>query len=158
MTRTLAILMLLCSSALAEPRVALVDTRQFFDKGGIAAWVAARAKLDAEEPKFKVVESPDGGKANAHTDIENPEIRKLYTDMDRDAARNKAWSAHESEVLDPIETDVMRALEKYAAVHGIGLVLDRKQLDDAVLVVAAGVDITDAFVKDYNTKAKAPKK
>jgi hypothetical protein len=159
MTRALVILMLLCSPSFAEPaRVAIVDTRQLFDKGGIAAWFAARAKLDAEEPTFKVVESPDGQKANAHADISDPQMRKLFTEMDRDSARSKAWGAHESEVLDPIEADVMRAIEKYAAAHGIGILLDRGKLDDALLVVAAGVDITNAFIKDYNAKAKAPKK
>jgi Skp family chaperone for outer membrane proteins len=143
------------SSALAEPgRVALVDTGRLFHKAGIAKWAAARAKLDAEQPTFVVVESPDGKKPNPHTDIRDPTWRKTFIDLDRDAMRRDAWHAHEREVLDPIKADVMRALDAYTQSHGIAIVLDRDKLEDAVLVVAAGADITDAFIKDYNAKAK----
>src|SRR5882672_10710398 len=100
MMRALVLLgLLISSSALADSgRVALVDTGRLYDKGGIAKWVAARAKLDAEEPKFVVVESPDGTKPDPHTDVD-PTYRKMFTDLDRDATRNKAWAAHEAEVL-----------------------------------------------------------
>jgi hypothetical protein len=67
-----------------------------------------------------------------------------------------SWSAlaREREVLDPIEADVMRALDAYTQSHGIAILLDRDKLEDAVLVVAAGADITDAFIKDYDAKAR----
>jgi Skp family chaperone for outer membrane proteins len=156
MMRALIVLgLFVSSSALAEPgRVALVDTGRLFHQAGIAKWAAARAKLDAEEPKFVVVESPDGKKPNPHADIADPATRKVFTDLDRDALRSEAWHAHEHEVLDPIEADVMRALEAYTQSHGIAILLDRGKLDDAVLVVAAGADITGAFIKDYDAKAR----
>lgn len=156
MMRALVVLgLFVSSSALAEPgRVALVDTGRLFDKAGLAKWAAARAKLDAEEPKFVVVESPNGKKLNPHADISDPTMRKTFTDLDWDAARRDAWLAHEREVLDPIEADVMRALDAYTQSHGIAILLDRGKLDDAVLVVAVGADITDAFIKDYNAKVK----
>ncbi len=156
MTRVLAVAVLLvtAASASADPnRVALVDTDRMFDKAGVAVWAAARAKLDAEEPKFVVVESSSGQNVNAHTDISDPKMRKIFTDMDRDAERNKAWEAHVREVLDPIENDVLRALDAYARAHGIGIVLDRGKIGDAILVAAPGADITDAFIKDYNAAA-----
>lgn len=150
-----ALVIAVASPAAADGRVALVDTSRLFASSGIGAWVAARAKLDAEEPHFKVVESPDGQKPDPHNDISDPHFRKVLTDLERDSARGKAWNAHESEVLDPIEADVMRALDKYAQAHGIAIVLDRAKLADAVLVVAPGADITDAFIKDYNGKKAA---
>lgn len=156
MMRALVVLgLLVSSSALAEPsRVALVDLGRLFDKAGIAKWSAARAKLDAEESKFVVVESPDGKAPDPHADISDPKMRKLFTDLERDGARRGAWSAHEREVLDPIESDVMRALDAYTQSHGIALLLARDRIADAVLVVAEGVDITDAFIKDYNAKSR----
>jgi Skp family chaperone for outer membrane proteins len=143
------------STARAEPaRVALVETGRLFDKAGIAKWAAARARLDAEQSKFVVVESPDGKKPDPHADISDPQFRKLFTDMDRDSARSKAWTAHEAEVLDPIEADVTAALEAYVQSHGIAVLLDRSELGRAVLVAAPGADITDAFIKDYNARGK----
>jgi hypothetical protein len=52
--------------------------------------------------------------------------------------------------------DVEIALARFARDRGIGIVLDRGKLDAALLVVAAGVDVTDVFIKDYNTRG-APK-
>ena len=43
-------------------RIGLVSSERLYASGGIARWVAARAQLDADKPKFKVVESPDGKK------------------------------------------------------------------------------------------------
>jgi Skp family chaperone for outer membrane proteins len=61
-------------------------------------------------------------------------------------------------VLDPIRAAVSRGLEQFAKRHGIDLVLDRSQLGEAVLIAAPGVDITDAFIKDYNTNASPTRK
>jgi hypothetical protein len=80
-------------------------------------------------------------------------------DARRTRQEDEVWSRHEHEVLEPIEIDVMQALERYAQVHAIDLVLDRHQLGDQLLVVAASADITTAFIKAYNAKpAPRPKR
>jgi len=156
MMRALVVLgLFISSSALAQSgRVALVDTGRLFHKTGIANWATARARLDAEERTFVVVESPDGKNADPHADVSDPTMRTRLTDLDRDLMRIKAWSAHEREVLEPIRADVMHALDTYAQGHDIAIVLDRDKLGEAVLVVIADADITDAFIKDYNAKTK----
>ena len=158
----LAIAALACTAAVAHAdgttRVAVVDTSRLFDDGGIARWSAARAKLDAERAKFVLVESPDGkspegSPAGCRPPIAYDDIKKLCKEL-AEAARKRqeadVWSRHEQEVLDPIEADVMRALERYARAHSIDLVLNRHELPELFLVVAAGADITSAFIKDYN--------
>ncbi len=159
MARRLSVLLLLAATLHAgaletaradaggTSRVALVDTSTLWSAGGIAAYAAARARLDAEEKKFQVVELPPGSKPPEKSPY------PIIDQLNRDHVRWEAWSAHEAQVLDPIRADVLRALDRYARARGIGLVLDRAQIGDAVLIALPGVDITDAFVKDYNAAA-----
>jgi hypothetical protein len=169
MARRLSVLLLLAvifhagasttasADASGASRVALIDTSTLWSEGGIATYAAANAKLDAEEPNFKVVELPPGAQLPKKTGFES------IDEMNRGNVRWEAWMAHKAKVLDPIKADVMRALERYMRARGIGLVLDRLQIQDAVFIALPGVDITDAFIKDYNattakTLPKAPPK
>jgi hypothetical protein len=157
----------------AEPmgtsRVALIDTARMWAAGGITRWATARAKLDDEKPHFVVAEAPAGTVTTprfTRPDLSglSPETRerlqKNWDKIDREmitaSVTDAAWAAHEAEVLDPITADVERALTRYVAAHGIGLLIDRSGIEDNIAFVAAGVDITDAFVKDYNGRATSP--
>jgi hypothetical protein len=170
-----ACLLSIAAPARAEPpgtgRVAVIDSSKLWEEGGIARWLVAKAKLDAERASFAVVEVPpgksldDGGPAPGYFELpgESKEERKkrreesarLQREMQAKALERDAWHAHEREVLEPIEEDVQRALERFARARGIGLVLERAELEYNLVVVAAGVDITDAFIKDYNSKTPA---
>ena len=87
-------------------------------------------------------------------------LKRELDDLDRkaqqDAANDAGWHAHETEVLDPIVADIYRQLDHFIAAHHIELLLDRHTLEDGVVFAAAGVDITDAFVKEYNSHTAAP--
>ena len=153
------VLLAIASPAAADGgRVALVDMKRLYAPFGIGAWVAASAKLDAEEPNFKVVESPDGTTVTPESDEHPFGAPKSDRDWQREHLRWQAWNTHWHAVIDPIEADVMRALDAYAKAHGITLLLDRAKLGDAVVVIADGADITDAFIKEYNARAKAATK
>jgi Skp family chaperone for outer membrane proteins len=142
--------------------VAVIDSARFYAPGGIARWLAAQSQLDVERKKFVVVESPDGKtmEKEAFEVCKNPpseEFKKICREMNeatRQHQEDEAWSKHEREVLEPIEADVQRALERYARAHSIDLVLDRHIIPEAFVVVAASADITAAFVKDYNATSK----
>ena len=151
-------------SADGASNVALIDTTRLYAPNGIAEWRAARARLDAERTTFVAVESPDGQRQrlpvpDLKIDPASKErLRKRFEEIERDAEQQRAWSLREAEVLDPIRASVTRALELYARTHGIGLLLDRSELGKAVLVIAPGADITDAFIKSYDAGPSVPAK
>lgn len=141
----------------APSKLAVIDTDRLWAAGGVAVWLAARAQLDAERTSYAPAENPG---ATPPPRIPTPDLglpdgmkrdleRKL-AELERNAARNSVWTAHEHEVLDPIVAEAYRGLERYARAHGLGLVLDRAKLGDAMLVVAPDMDITDRFIRDYN--------
>lgn len=152
------------SSARAQgtTRVAVIDGDKLWATGGIARWVAARAKLDAERPKFKIVESPDGKPVTDPTpdvcrSANSGRLKELCDEMRRSSQKQRedqAWDEHELQLLGPIETDVRQALEQFARSRGIGLVLDRQHLGDGIVVAIGGADITAEFIKHYNAKPK----
>lgn len=154
------------SSAWADrgPSVALIDTTRLYAPNGIAAWVEARARLDVERKTFVAVEAPDGQPLRLPVpDLDlgpaaQEKLRKEFARIEHESDRRRAWEQREAEVLDPIRTAVARALERYARTHGIELVLDRSQIASAVLVIGPTVDITDAFIRNFNASQSGPAK
>jgi len=57
-----------------------------------------------------------------------------------------------TEVVGPVSNDIGNALVQYAGQNGITLVLDISKLLPAVLSVNPAMDITRAFIADYNSK------
>jgi len=159
--RTNALLVLL-ALALCSPtaradgttRVAVIDTTRVFGPSGISTWTQARARLDAEKATFVVVESPDGRSEPKYLERSNlpPETKKRLVEVYREGARMRGWTAHVEDVLGPIRAAALADLATFASARKIDLVIDRAELPAAVLVAGPGVDITDAFIKDYNAR------
>lgn len=163
----LVITLAFSSTAAADgaSNVALIDTTRLYAPNGIAAWSAARARLDAERKTFVAVEVPDGEPERLPVpDLHvspavKKRLRKALDKIERESEQRRAWSQREAEVLDPIRAAVDRALERYAKTRGIELLLDRSKIAEAVLVIGPTVDITDAFIKNYNAgQAEPPKR
>ena len=154
----LAVPLLLLASSLAhaEPKVALIEKGRFQEPGGIARVLAARDQLDKEKKSFRFVESPDG-KPLTTDEWCKPPIedykRKLCDEMKKtalDSRADEAWQMRKAEVLGPIEADVDSAIIVYAKGRGIELLLEK--YETGVVYMAPSVDITAAFIKDYNAK------
>ena len=158
------VLLMMASVAHAGPtRVAVIDAEKLYEPGGISKWLAARAKLDAERPKFKVVEKPADSKpptipvpdwCNKPTKDWEKKACADLREVQRKSIEGDEWTKHEREVLGPIETDVDKELQRYAVATGIDILLDRSEMGEAVLFVSASANITDAFIKSYNAKKK----
>ena len=137
-------------------RVALIDTKRLFAENGIAAWVDARAKLDAEAKNVveawdgKTVKPPPPPSGNESID----RSRQALRDMEERRRRKK----REDEMLEPIREEVWRALEPFAKARGIDLVLDRSTIAHAIWYAGPALDITDAVIKDYNARTAKPRK
>ena len=57
-----------------------------------------------------------------------------------------------SEVVGPVSNDIGNALIQYAAQNGLTMILDISKLLPAVLTVNPAMDVTQAFIADYNSK------
>ena len=56
------------------------------------------------------------------------------------------------EVVGPVSTDIGRALDQYASRNGLTMILDISKLLPAVLTMNPAMDITNAFIADYNSR------
>jgi len=57
-----------------------------------------------------------------------------------------------SEVVGPVSNDIGNALIQYAAQNGLTMILDISKMLPAVLSVNPAMDVTQAFIADYNSK------
>jgi len=147
--------------AVASPgRVAVVDLEKLWEAGGIHRWLVARQRLDGERAKFKVAEKPASVKPSyVPAECSKPpkylvDLCRQWQEKQREGIVNDTWTEHERSVLDPIEADVQKELERYATATGIDILLDRGALGENLVFVGRGADITAAFVKRYNASHK----
>jgi Skp family chaperone for outer membrane proteins len=59
------------------------------------------------------------------------------------------------EEVTPISNDIGKALDQFATSRGITMILDISKLAPAVLTVNPAMDVTAAFIADFNTKNPA---
>ena len=65
-----------------------------------------------------------------------------------------AYQKRRNEVFNPLQDDISKALDVYARARGITLILDGSMMP--LVYAADGLDITRAFMADYNSKNPAP--
>ena len=65
-----------------------------------------------------------------------------------------AYQKRREEIFAPLQDEVARYLDTYAKAHGITLVIDGSQVE-GILFAADSIDITRAFISDYNLKNPA---
>lgn len=149
-------LLVISSVAHAEPKVALIERAKFEEPGGIARILAAHEQLEREKKAFRFVESPDGKPIDTIGICKPPVadyMKKSCDDLAKSALADRAaeaWKVREAEVLGPIEATIEKAIAGYARSRGIELILDG--YETGVVYMAPGVDITAAFIKDFNAK------
>lgn len=150
--------------------IALIDTQVFSDeKVGITRYVQAMKALELEfmgrvhgygdlywhiaELTKEIAKLKEGDAA-----INKQVIQSKQEDLDRfqrdlnnlrkedDALFTKRYS----EVVSPTAADINAALDRYAVQHGIMLILDKSKLNSTILISNPAVDITQAFITEYN--------
>jgi len=80
------------------------------------------------------------------------QMKKDYQRKGEDAQAN--YQRRKSEIFGPLQDDVGKALDAFAKARGITLVIDGSQVE-GVIYAAAEIDITRAFISDYNSKNPA---
>ena len=158
------------SAQLGEAKIALIDTGTFADeKQGIARMVAAVKRVEAQ---FQTVRTELQG-MRANLERLTKEINDTKGVADQAALARKAEQAEtlEKEIkrkgedaqgnyqkamrdaLQPVQTDILKALEAYAKGRGITVIIDAAQVP--ILYATPNMDITAAFIADYNQRNPA---
>ena len=107
-------------------KIALIDSDVFADeKRGITRYVAAMKSLERE---FK-------GKS---TEVDKATFQKRY-----------------EETINPIASDISKALDQFAVQRNITLTLNISKLQPAILTIDPATDVTESFIADYNSKHPA---
>src|SRR5262249_36947328 len=74
------------------------------------------------------------------------EIQRLQEDGQRMADKLNR------ELTGPVLTHIGNAIQAYAKQRGFDMVIDVSKFQGAIVILNQAVDITDAFILDYNTK------
>lgn len=159
--------------AIAEGRFAIVDTDAFTDqKQGIHRLVAAFQTVEREfkprRDELQQLQTRYEALAKQISDTQKVADQKalasladqadtLKTDIEqRQAAGQKALDKRVKELTEPIYQDIGSALQAFARGRGISVVFDISKMQGVVMLVnPAGIDITDAFIADYNQRNPA---
>ncbi len=166
------------AAAIAEGKFAIIDTDAFNDQqNGIKRLVAAfqtverefkprrdeiqglRTRYDAlvkeiNETKAVADQKALATKADQATQLET-EIKRKQEDG------QKALDRRVQELTGPVYQVIGNALQAFARARGLTVIFDVSKMQGVVMVVNDSVDITGAFIADYNqrnpsTAAAAP--
>jgi Skp family chaperone for outer membrane proteins len=79
------------------------------------------------------------------------QLKKDYQRKGEDA--QALYNKRKGEIFQPLNDDIGKALEIYAKAHNINVIIDGSQVP--VVYAADAIDITRAFIQDFNTKNPA---
>lgn len=80
------------------------------------------------------------------------QLKKDYQRRGEDG--QAAYQRRRQEIFAPLQEDVGKALDAYAKARGITLVMDASQIE-GILFASDTIDITRAFIAEYNSKNPA---
>lgn len=152
---------------LGPTKVAVIDTRAFTSsKVGITRLVKAFTTLENEfkpqrdeltslkakyDQLVKEINNPPAGADRKALATKADQAQSLQTELKRKQEDARiAYEKRAETLLGPINTAVFTALEAYAKQQKIDVVLDSAKLAGVMLVTNNAIDITEAFIKDYN--------
>jgi outer membrane protein len=158
------------SAAIPESKLALVYSEAFFDaKTGISRFAAVAGTLNREfQPRKTELQTLQTKIETLADDIQktasvaDPKTLQTKQDqldqMKKDFQRKGedaqvAYDRRKKEVFEPLQIDIGKALEVYAKAHNINVIIDGSAVP--LVYAADALDITRAFINDYNSKNPA---
>ena len=156
----------------AEGKFAIIDTEAFGDqKEGIKRLVAAFQTVEREfKPRrdeiqtlrtrydalVKEVNDTRAVAAPAALQAKADQAEALKVEIERKQQDGqKALDKRVQELTGPVYQDIGNALQAFAKARGLSVVFDVSKMQGVVMVVDGGIDITGAFIADYNTRNPA---
>ncbi|PYS46123.1 MAG: hypothetical protein DMF68_20130 [Acidobacteria bacterium] len=158
-----------------DTKIAFIDTSAFDDeKEGIVRYVNAMKTLEREfkprqdelqgmQTRIKAI-ADDITKLNSGSSVVDPKTIQAKNDEGERLQRDLKYKQEQAqadyqkrsqEVLGPISQDIGNALNQFATAHGITMILDISKLAPAILTLNQNMDVTKAFITEYNSSHPA---
>lgn len=154
-----------------DTKIAFIDTGAFGEeKGGITRYVAAVKALEREfkprqddlnamQTRIKAI-ADEIGKLSGSSVVDPKTIAAKQEEgerLNRDLKYKKEqadadFAKRYQEAVGPISQDIGKALDQFATQRGITMILDISKLAPAILTVNPAMDVTTAFIAEYNGK------
>jgi outer membrane protein len=153
-------------------KMAVIYTDVFLDqKNGIAKFNSVVTKLNGEFQKTKdeltqmqtraqaletevnkLREAPEGAPINQQAlQAKIDQLEQLKKDIQRKGEdAQAAYNRRRQELFTPLQVEIGKALEAFAKARGINVIIDAAQVP--LLYAADSIDITRAFIADFNSK------
>ncbi len=160
-----------------ESKIAYIDTSEFADeKAGINRYVTQMKTLEREfkprqdeltnmQTRIKTIAdeisrlTTAGGASPVDPktiQAKQDEGERLGRDLKYKKEQADAdFAKRYQEVIRPVSQDIMNALNQFAQQRGITMIFDISRMGEAVLTVNPAMDVTRAFISEYNAKNPA---
>jgi Skp family chaperone for outer membrane proteins len=150
------------SGAVADGKIAIIDTEAFADpKTGITRLVSEFKPRSDELQKLRAQYEQLGKDIEATRAVEDQRSRNAKIEQaealkkDIERKTQDAQSAYQKRLRDatePIYKDISPALQAFARQRGVNVIFDVSKLGEVMFVVNDAVDLTRAFIADYNQR------
>jgi Skp family chaperone for outer membrane proteins len=158
------------SVAVPDSKMALIYSEAFLDaKNGIARFNSLLGTLNREfqprqteltalaqriEQLTKEINDQRAVAAPASLQQKQDQLDQLKKDYQRKGEdAEAAYTRRRQEIFAPLQQDIGKALEAFAKARGITVIVDGSQVP--VVYAADSIDITRAFIADFNAKNPA---
>ena len=160
-----------------ETKIAYIDTSEFADeKTGITRYVNQMKTLEREfkprqdelttmQTRIKTIADEIGRLTTAGgASPVDPKTIQAKQDEGERLGRDLKYKKEQADadfakryqdVIRPVSQDIMNALNQFAQQRGITMILDISRMGEAVLTVNPAMDVTRAFISEYNAKNPA---
>ena len=163
------------NASVPDTKIAFIDTSAFGDeKEGIVRYVNAMKALEREfkprqdeligmQNRIKAI-ADDINKLNSGSAVVDPKTIQAKQDEGERLQRDLKYKQDQAEadykkryddVVGPISQDIGKALDQFAQAHGITMILDISKLAPAILTLNQSMDVTKAFITEYNSSHPA---
>lgn len=159
------------SGPVPETKIAYINTQAFGDeKAGITRLVTKLKALEREfDPRQKELTTMNNrlksladeiSKLTGSTVVDPKTIQAKQDEAEqiqRDLKYKKEmadadFAKRYEQELAPISKDIRDTLNQFAAQRGITMLLDISKFGDAILIANPGMDITQAFITEFNSR------
>lgn len=155
-----------------EGKIAIIDTEAFADpKSGITRLVNAFTVVNNEfKPRSDELQRLRGQYDQLVQDIEKTknladqktlatkadQAETLKNDIERKSQdAQRAYQKRLREVTQPVYQEIGTALQAFAKTRGVTVIFDVSKMGEVMFVVNDGLDLTPAFIADYNQRNPA---
>jgi Skp family chaperone for outer membrane proteins len=156
--------------AVPDSKMAMIYSDAFLDpKNGIARFNSLLGTLNREfQPRQAELQALQTKINTLGKEIEDTQsvadpnalrqkrdqLTQLQTELKRKGEdAEAAYTKRRSEIFTPLQQDIGKALEAFAKARGITVIVDGSQVP--VVYAADSIDITRAFISDFNSKNPA---